>query len=182
MRFFALTRSPRYLTYLYRLPELNVLDMTLLASPEDEYSLAILHIDHRETLQLLSRDIHVEDFELSPSLSTLLPNTSISSKSFPSPTELIPKLIPVPPSHSDTASDGFMGGVLVLGGRQLFLYELASRIWQEKQRGKKRRLETRKKSMDSSETYRAKEKEKERDGRKRKSRASVDWPWSEITA
>lgn len=78
--------------------------------------------------------------------------------------------------------DSFQGGVLVVGGRQILLFELSSRESQEKLNGKRKRLETRKKSIDAAEVARAKAKERERESRKKKPDAVVEWPWSKITA
>ena len=76
----------------------------------------------------------------------------------------------------------FKGGVLLVGGRQILLFELSSRESQEKVKGKRKRLEAKKKSTDVAEVSRAKAKEREREGRKKKPNAVVEWPWSQITA
>lgn len=171
---------------LFSLPELNVFSLAFLPSPEEEYSLAILHLDHQERVQLLARDINVEELELSPAPSTVLHPTPLSNKTLPYPTEDIPALIPVPPAEhgeaTDSSSEPFLGGVLVVGGKRILLFELASSDGQEKQKGKRRRLDTKKNSTDATEAAKAKEKEKEREGRRRKPKASVEWPWSEISA
>lgn len=165
----------------FRIPELNLLALAFLPLLYSGGSLAILHIDHQDRLQLLSRDINITDLEMSPAPSTLLPSTSISSRSLPL-TESLPTLIPIPPSLDDESDAASPGSILVVGGRKLLLYELASIDWQEKQKGKRRRLDSRKRSMDSSEVIKAKEKEKEREVKKRKPKATIEWPWSEVTA
>ncbi|TFK70374.1 hypothetical protein BDN72DRAFT_542903 [Pluteus cervinus] len=162
-------------------PELNVLSLTFLPAPEDQYVLGILHLDHQERLQLLARDILVDELELSTTPSAALQPTVISSKAFSMPTDFVPMLIPVePPANPE--EEYFLGGVLVIGGRKIFLYELSSPEGQEKQQGKRRRLELRKKSGDAEEATKAREKERERESRKRRARCSVDWPWGEVTA
>lgn len=166
-----------------RLPEINLLGLAFLSTRDDEYTLAVLHLDHQERVQLLARDINVDDLELSPSPSILLNVTPLSPKVFPFPTEAVPQLISVPPAEQQGQSDEpFLGGVLVVGGKKVLLYELASRDGQEKQKGKRRRLETKKKSVDVTEAEEAREKERERERRRRKPKASVDWPWNEVTA
>lgn len=75
----------------------------------------------------------------------------------------------------------FQGGVLLVGGNQILLFELSSRESQEKVKGKRKRLEAKKKSTDAVEVSRAKAKELERESRKKKPNAVVEWPWSNIT-
>lgn len=175
-----------WLMMLSSLPELNVFSLSFLPSPEEEYPLAILHLDHQERIQLLARDINVEELELSPGPSIVLHPTPISNKIIPYPTEDIPILISVPAAENndavDSLSESFLGGVLVVGGKKILLFELASSDGQEKQKGKRRRLDTKKNSTDAIEAAKAKEKEKEREGRRRKPKCSVEWPWSEISA
>ncbi|TFK40691.1 CPSF A subunit region-domain-containing protein [Crucibulum laeve] len=168
------------------LPELNVFSVAFLPTSEDEYAIAILHIDHQERIQLLARDISIDDLELSPHPSALLHQTPISSKNLPYPTEFIPQLVTVPTvlpeDDADADEEGFPGGVLVVGGKKILFYELTPREAQEKQRGKRRRLEKKKKNEDVSVAAKAKEKEREREGRRRKPKATVEWPWTEVTA
>jgi DNA damage-binding protein 1 len=171
--------SAFFLTQFFSISELNILSLAFVSSADQNLqSLAILHQDHRERIQLLSRDINVADMELSSSPSTILPSTLVSTKSLLR-AESIPFLVYVSSAPNDTH---FSGGVLLFGGRKIIFYELASKESREKQRGKQRRTETRKKSTDVTEIQRAKQKELERESRKRKPRATVDWPWSEVTA
>lgn len=173
---------------LSRLPELNVFSLAFLPVPEDEFAIAILYMDYQERVQLIARDVLIDDFELSHHPSTVLHPTPISAKVLPCPTECIPELLSVPPSQltvdgdDDDESEGFFGGVLIVGGKQILLFELANKQGQERQRGKRRRLEAKKKSTDAAEVEKAQAKEMEREGRKRKPRGSVEWPWSEVTA
>ncbi|KAG6887255.1 hypothetical protein C0992_013155 [Termitomyces sp. T32_za158] len=166
------------------LRELNLLGLEFLPLQEDEYALAILHIDCQERVQLLSRDILLEDLELSSSPSIVLTPTVISNKVVPYPDEITLKLFPVQPQSvdSDVEEDCFLGGLLVIGGRKIVMYELASSQGQAKQRSKRRRLEKKKKSIDAADVEEARIKEKEREGRARKVHGSVVWPWSEVTA
>ena len=152
----------------------------------DDYTLAILHLDYQQRLQLCARDIDVDAFELSQHPSSLLNSTFISNQTIPYPTDSVPRLIPVQP---ETVDDGinireysFQGGVLLVGGMQILLFELSSSESQEKVKGKRKRLEARKKSTDAAEVSRAKAKELERESRKKKPNAVVEWPWSQISA
>lgn len=166
------------------IPEINILSLAFLPS-DDGYPLAILLLDLQSRLQLCARDIDVENMELSHYYSSLLQPTIISEKVVPYPIESPPQLISVPPDGSavaDFTDDAFPGGVLVVGGTHILLFDVASRQKQEKQRGKLKRLEARKKSSDAAEVAKAREKEKERSCRARKPRASIEWPWSEVTA
>ncbi|KAJ3503729.1 hypothetical protein NLJ89_g8306 [Agrocybe chaxingu] len=167
------------------LPELNVFSLAFLPNTDEDYALGILYLDIQGRLQLCARDIDTDNQEVCPQHSTLLQSTWISEKVVPFPTDSPPQLITVNPDASaDDGSDedAFPGGVLVVGGRQILLYEFASKESQEKQRGKRKRLEAKKKSLDPSESSKAKAKEREREGRRRKPTASIEWPWSEVTA
>ena len=148
--------------------------------------MAILHLDYQQRLQLCARDIDVDAFELSQHPSSLLNSTFISNIIIPYPTDSVPRLIPVQPEKIDdginSSECSFQGGILLVGGRQILLFELASRETQEKLKGKRKRLEARKKSTDAAEVFRAKAKELERESRKKKPSAVVEWPWSHITA
>jgi DNA damage-binding protein 1 len=103
----------------------------------------------------------------------------------PCPTEIFSQLIPVPPNEplgQDRRGETFLGGVLVVGGKEILLYEVASLQNQEKQMGKLKRLEAKKTSSDLAEASRAREKEQERTNRIRKPKVSIEWPWSELRA
>ncbi|KXN88147.1 DNA damage-binding protein 1a [Leucoagaricus sp. SymC.cos] len=170
------------------LPELNIFSLSFLPLPDDEYALAILHFDHQQRIQLLARDIELRETQLSTFPSTRLHSTVISDKIFPYPLDSPPKLVPVFPSsplkdEDDTMAEQeghFLGGILVVGGRKLLLYELVDEEGQEKQRGKRKRLEDKKKSKDPLEKAKAREREAERESKRRKPRANVVWPWSDI--
>ncbi|KAF9485871.1 hypothetical protein BDN70DRAFT_870784 [Pholiota conissans] len=164
-------------------PEINVLSLCFLPTPEGEYALGILYIDSQSRLQLCARDIDIDGLELSPQLSTLLLPTLIPERVVPFPSELPPQLIPVQsnvPAEDDEADTAFAGGVMVVGGRQVLLFEIASIQDQAKQRGKQKRLETKLKSTDTAESAQAKAKAQERGFRKRKAKAMVDWPWNAV--
>jgi len=171
--------------YSHRLPELNVLSLAFLPAPEDECALAILHVDYQGRVQLLARDVLVEDFELSTKPSPLLKPTSVSARIFPFPTDIVPLLVPVPSNdmQEDVDQDEqFPGGILIFGGRKILLYELSSSEAMAKQQGKRKRSETKLKSGDAAEVSKALQKEKERAARVRVAFGSVEWPWSEVLA
>jgi DNA damage-binding protein 1 len=157
------------------IPELQILALALWSSAKDTFTLAILHIDHQEQIQLLSRDVHLKDTELSPELSTVLQSTVIPLNILPL-TESPPILFHVPPSSED------LGGVLLIGGRDILFFDFESVNSLERKAGKRRRLEARKKSSDPTEVHKTKEKEFERESRMRDPAASVQWPWCEVTA
>lgn len=172
-------------SYWYSLPETNVFSYAFLPTLDEDYALAILHNDYQERLQLCARDIDLDAFELSTHFSTLLQPTVIPDKIVPDAVDSRPRLIPVPGATTedgDIPEDAFLGGILVVGGKQVALYELASKESQEKQRGKLKRLDSKKKSNDAADIAKARAKEMERASRKRKAMATVDWPWSEVAA
>ncbi|KAH9080524.1 mono-functional DNA-alkylating methyl methanesulfonate N-term-domain-containing protein [Lactarius deliciosus] len=157
--------------------ELNILSLTFLPTSSDNYSIAILHQDHNQNLQLLAHNIVLSEYELSPESTLLLPPTTLSASAV-SPTDAPPCLVPVPPQRSN-ATEQLPGGVLVLGGRKVQFFELSSEEWQEKHREKQRKLENRQKSADQAKT---KEKQKDREIKKRRPKSAVEWPWCEVTA
>lgn len=165
-----------------RLPEINILSLTFLPTSDDEYTLGILHLDSQSRVQLLSRDVDVDGLELSPDPSTLFQPTRIEESVLNFPETTIPQLISVPPDNADTSNEVFPGGVMVVGGRRILLFELASKESQEKQRGKQKRLDAKKKSTDPAEVAKARAKERERGERRRNPKFSVDWPWSSVSA
>ncbi|THV04459.1 hypothetical protein K435DRAFT_649225 [Dendrothele bispora CBS 962.96] len=171
-----LSPGSHFENYDVQLPEINVLSLAFL--PEDQYVLTILHIDHKENIQLISREIKLDDTgaELSYELSLLLPPTTITDKDIPYPTEYLPQLQTFPPDNDNNV----LGGVLIVGGRKILLFETCSPDELDKHEKKRKRLGNRKKSKDENEQTAAKEKEEERRTKRRKAKASVGWPWSQL--
>lgn len=162
---------------------MNVLSICFLPTAEDEYTLAILYVDSQNRLQLCARNIDVDGLELSPQFSTLLLPTLIPERVVPYPTDHRIHLIPVQPDIPASSDfSAFFGGVMVVGGKEILLFELASLEGQAKQRGKQKRLETKMKSSDPLESGQARAKELQRGSRTRKPKASVAWPWNEVAA
>ncbi|KAI8986077.1 CPSF A subunit region-domain-containing protein [Trametes punicea] len=171
------------------LPEINLLAFSFLyTAEEDHFALALLHLNHRRQMQLLCRDVLLQDLELSAAHSNLLITTVLSERTFPS-LDPPPLLVPVPPHSTGSEEDdedetgpAHRGGVLVLGGRKVMFYEHATQYQQDTRKEKQRRLSKRLSSSVQSEVAKAKEKEKERESRKIKARATVKWPWNAVTA
>lgn len=177
-----------------RVPELNILSLALVSSPEEAVdtpepsALAILYLDHRQNIQLLLRDLNISEYELSPSPSLMFTPATISSKVFetvPIP-ENPPIIVNIPPLKlpNPEAMEGtsdFNGDLLVIGGKKLLLFELTSKEYQRKHHKKLRKQERRR-----STTGKDKSKEDAKEDKEGKSRskpiASVAWPWSEVTA
>ncbi|KAF7975350.1 hypothetical protein HWV62_9805 [Athelia sp. TMB] len=167
------------------LPELNLLALSFLdtdGEPDDsDLCLAILHVDHEQRLQLLSRDLSIPEQQLRPKPSTLLPSIPLPMKLFLISADCLPIIIAVPPSSEDA---DVLGGVLVLGGRKVLFYDLAPPKAQVKAQGKQKRTEKKKRAAekdgDANELEKAKQKEEERMWKKKKSRSWIDWPWSTV--
>ncbi|KAI0754895.1 mono-functional DNA-alkylating methyl methanesulfonate N-term-domain-containing protein [Daedaleopsis nitida] len=170
------------------LPELNLLAFTFLFTKKGRYALAFLHLNHRRQIQLLCRDVLLDELELSSAHSNLVITTVLSERTFPS-LEPPPLLVPIPPhttgdEEADENADlaGHRGGVLVLGGRKIMFYEHSTKEQQDTRAGKHRRLSSRLKSDKRDEVTAARKKEEERESRKVKPRANVKWPWGPLTA
>ena len=163
-----------------RVSELNILSLAFLSVASGSYAIAILHLDHNQNLQLLARDLNLSERELSPEPSLLLPPTILSSSAF-APTEASACLVTVQPQQSNGTEETIPGGVLVLGGRKIRFFELSSAEWKEKHRGRQEKLQSQKKNAGSLRSN-AKEKQKGREIKKRKAKATVEWPWREVTA
>ncbi|KAJ7645598.1 mono-functional DNA-alkylating methyl methanesulfonate N-term-domain-containing protein [Mycena polygramma] len=166
--------------------DLSIISIAFLPSP-DECSIAILHYDHNRRIQLHARTVSEDD--ISHQLSTVLQPTPISTKVLPYPEENIPKLITVPCPRDfanvdpeDDESESFIGGVLLVGGTRILLFDLLSARGQAKQQNKRRKLERGKESGVKAEVEKASQKQRERETRRRKPKAFVEWPWSEVTA
>ena len=162
----------------FRVSELNILSLAFLPVGSGHYSIAILHQDHNQNLHLLARDLILSECELSSQPSLLLPQTLLSSSAV-TLNEAPPCLATVSPQQSHDTDELLPGGILVFGRRKIRFFEMSSEEWQEKHRGKQRRLDSRNKNVDQSA---AKEKQKGREIKRRRAKATVDWPWSEVTA
>ncbi|KAJ3733076.1 CPSF A subunit region-domain-containing protein [Lentinula guzmanii] len=134
-----------------QIPELNLLSFTFLPLVNEEeqhthtYAVALLHLDYQEHIQLISRTLTISS-DTGPELdstttidveysSHFFSPTLISFKNVPTPDEGGVYLIPVPPADEDTdegkdgldeEKDVFLGGILVVGGSRILLYELNS--------------------------------------------------------
>lgn len=141
------------------------------------YTLAMMHIDYQQRIQILARDLSIEDFQLSPLPSPLLPSLPVSGKLFSTAMDDdgTPAIIHIP-SYVGDSSD-FEGGILIIGGRKIMLYDFVSSDTQAK-REKKNRADKKRVIADAEASI----KEKDRDWKKRKARAAVEWPWAEVTA
>ncbi|KAF8831356.1 hypothetical protein HHX47_DHR1000666 [Lentinula edodes] len=193
-----------------QIPELNLLSFTFLPLVhKHNYALALLYIDYKEHIQLVSRNLRISpdsesnvDLDIS-SYSHLLPPTTISYKNLPNPAETAVHLISIPADedymydmhmHMDEdehETDVFLGGILVVGGRKVLLYELASQETQEfkpvKGKGKRKRDSKKQEQIDTPNptpnTDSGSSKQKNLDEiKKRDPRATVEWPWSWVTA
>ncbi|VDB85583.1 unnamed protein product [Peniophora sp. CBMAI 1063] len=133
--------------------EWNLFSLAFVPSPNEEtYQLAMLFIDHQERIRLHTRGLTLESGDLSSEPSGVLRECMPESLTFSRPG---PQLIPVP------SDDEFPGGVFVAGGAVISFYE-AKKPKSAKKKGKK-----------------AEEPVKETKG---KPRASVSWPWTEVTS
>ena len=169
---------PNHFLNFFRIPELTLLALTFISTTDNKFTLAILHVDHQNRVQLISRDVNVADNDISRAPSMVLLQTAIPKSEITDELEdYPPSLIPLHGSDADTSE-----AVLLVGGSKLLMYKLSSDKAREKAEGKKRRLERNKESSDPAIVAQAKGKEKEREGRKRKPDATVEWPWGEITS
>ena len=182
-----LSPQAQILTLECSLPELNLLAFTFLYAPDPErHTIGLLHLNHRRQIQLLCRDVDLQELELSPAHSNLIVTTILSDRSFPS-LEPPPLLVPVPPysagvDDGDPELAGHRGGILVLGGKKIVFFENTTPEQQDARHKKQKRLGKRLSSNKQAEVTEAKEEEKERDSKKVKPRASVKWPWGPVTA
>ena len=167
------------------------MSMALLPSVEDgQIALAILFRDSDRKARLVARDLRHEegiwDLELDRTSTALRP-TAISNTVIPP--ECVPQLIPVHPSPSDNDEEGeddddessFLGGVMVVGGRKLLFYEMASEEARVKQQNKINKTEKLKADSDPSKAKAARLKEVQRATRILKPTVSIQWPGSNIT-
>ncbi|KAJ7069995.1 mono-functional DNA-alkylating methyl methanesulfonate N-term-domain-containing protein [Mycena amicta] len=161
-------------------------------TPDERYTIALLHLDPERRVQLRAHAVDIKDLDISRDVSDVLVPTSIPWKILPIPEagDPVPMLIPVgrPAAFQDLRADEegdpstFIGGVLVVGGSKVLLYELSGESGRAKQQNKRRRLEEGKTSRFSERREKVAAKETERQKRKRKPKAVVDWPWSQVTS
>ncbi|KAF7297748.1 CPSF-A domain-containing protein [Mycena kentingensis (nom. inval.)] len=138
------------------IPEFVVFSIAFVPSTEDEeYNLAILYRDPADKkIHLIARSVDVDGQDIPFQPSPTLQPTTIANKFIPQVTELDPPpfLVPVPcPAASrelapelEGSPETFIGGILVVGGRTVLLYELAGQQSRDKQQRKRRRLEAKK--------------------------------------
>ena len=71
----------------------------------------------------------------------------------------------------------------MLGGRKIRYFEHSSADWQEKYRERQQKLEGQTKNADRSSGGNVKDKkQKVREIKKRRAKATVEWPWREVSA
>ncbi|KAG1898161.1 CPSF A subunit region-domain-containing protein [Suillus fuscotomentosus] len=158
--------------------ELNLLDITFVSTSRDMYTLAMMHIDYQQRLQLLTRDLSIEDLQLSTLPSPLLPSLPVPGKLFSTAMDDdgTPTIIHIPSYKVD--DDDFEGGILIIGGRKIMLYDFVDVETRAKRESKKKRADKKKTTGETE----ANAKEKGIEWKKRKARAAVEWPWAEVTA
>lgn len=148
---------------------------------EHTHTLAIVHIDHRQRIQLLARELDTDNLDLAVEIAYTIPHTILPANQFPF-TDSPLKLVSVPPftlAHNADEEDPeagpakCRGGVIVLGGRKVNFYELSDKR-KEKQRAKRRKSST----SDAQRT--ADQKDSTKELKKVKPKATVKWPWSEV--
>lgn len=183
----GLYRFPLYIflidVFYGSIPELNVLSLCFVPSDDELPVLGILHRDYNQRIQLLSRELNMDQLELSIQPAVLLQPTLLSSGSFPE-ADTPPILVSVSATNDENTvggEDPFLGGVLVIGGRKIVLHKVASAEWQERKKAKQKK-ERRKSSSTTAELAKAREKEEARRNMKRKAFCSAEWPFGEITA
>lgn len=168
-------------------PELNLLSLAFLPTPSPKsHSIAIIHVDYQQRMQLVSHDLDIENQELKTSFSTLLSPTILSPHMFPTIDAPLTLVTVLPFSTVETEeeqddSNTSSGGVLILGSRSIVFYSVASKDKLRRHKDKQTRQEKRKASGDQ-EVTKALEKDRARGNRRVKPDASVKWPWSEVTA
>lgn len=182
------TQVREYLTHVLfiSIPELNILSVTFLEY-DDQYHLAMAHVDSQRRVQLLSKKLEIMNHDISISTvpSELLPTTTLLKNAvalLDSPKPL--HLVQVPQFQLNILDHNIdtEGGVIVIGARSIYYFELAIEQRRKAKTEKRRRLDNRKASSTDNEKEKAKEKEKERESRLVKPKASVKWPWGDVTA
>ncbi|KIP10587.1 hypothetical protein PHLGIDRAFT_125454 [Phlebiopsis gigantea 11061_1 CR5-6] len=167
------------------LPELNLLALSFLYSESNghTHTLAIAHIDHRQRIQLLARELDVNTLDLAVEVAYTIPHAILPANEFPF-TEYPLRIVSIPPFSITQSPNGedpeagparCRGGVIVLGGRKINFYELSDK---PKEKGRDKR---RKNSTSSAQRF-GDQKDPAKEPKKVKPRATVKWPWSEVAA
>ncbi|KAL1677809.1 mono-functional DNA-alkylating methyl methanesulfonate N-term-domain-containing protein [Schizophyllum commune] len=158
--------------------ENNILSICFVPGTTD--SIAILHIDAAQRVRLIVRDLDTSEYEIASRPSLELPSIALNNSFFRYPDEDRTFLLPVGEWERQWQED-FRGGILIVGGRRLMLYERADEE-SKKRHGKKLDAFEASSKGDAKKQKEAREKQNQRDLRKRKPVASVDWPWSRVVA
>jgi DNA damage-binding protein 1 len=154
------------------------------------HTLALLHIDHKQRIQLLARELDVDAMDLSIEVVHTIAHSILPANHFPF-TDTPLRLISVPSfslaqlSEDDSEEDRpakCRGGVIVLGGRKINFYELVDKRTVRELKNKDKRQTKRRASGTAEALRQADERDAARETKKVKPRASVKWPWSEIAA
>ncbi|KAF7291738.1 CPSF-A domain-containing protein [Mycena chlorophos] len=193
LRLVRLKRGNYHLDSDAAVDEYTILGLTFLPpAPDDPYPLALLFLDPSQKRRLIAHSVDLSDLDISREPSDALHPTALPSSLIPIPHSVsegpVPILIPVPcpaefqesAAEKEADPSTFFGGVLVVGGKKIVLFELPGKSGSFKQGNKRRRLDESKRS--ASHREQAVAKEQERYNRKRKAKARVDWPWSEISS
>jgi DNA damage-binding protein 1 len=160
---------PKIIT-IFRTPEFNILSLAFLSSKETKHIIAILYFDCDEKIRLHARELSTSAYELDPTPSLFLRECVPSPGAF-ALSDIAPSLIPVPPLVYDDSDETFRGGVLLVGGRKVILYEVTD--------SKYRRHHKSSKSISKEGKDAEKGPVKDSGG---KPRNSVDWPFAEVSA
>lgn len=149
-----------------------------MSTRQNKYTLAMMHIDYQQRLQLLTRDLSIVDLQLSTLPSPLLPSLTVPGKLFSTAMDDdgTPAIIHIPSQNGD--DDDFQGGILIIGGQKIMLYDFVDVETQNKMESRRKRADKKKTTGDAE----ASAKEKGIEGKRRKPRAAVEWPWAEVTA
>ncbi|KAF9267572.1 hypothetical protein L218DRAFT_895037 [Marasmius fiardii PR-910] len=156
-------------------PEIsNVLDISFLPIdlPSDTYTLTFLLEDHNLKFQLISRDLMAgsSGVDLLDASENLRP-TAIPKGIIPClNSDCLPRLVPLYPQKSDPK---FLGGILVIGGRKIALYECEPKS-ETSVKGKRKRT--------LNEPEKHKSLDKKSGLQDRKPIALLEWPWSDVSA
>lgn len=138
--------------------EQNILSVAFLPTQLDDLTLGILYLDAQQRPQLTSRDLDINDHELSPPPSIYLPTAALPATSIPI-SDNRPILVPISEPNA---------GLIVLGCDDINFYHIVQANQKGKPVGK-----------NLSPT---KERGNKNQPKRRKPNSTIKWPWDEITA